>query len=119
LLTLQLGIAIALGIPWGGWHPHRAEKVLIINSEDDIDEMHRRLVAAARTMGVDQADLEGKLFLAEVPESIVIARMDPRSKSVVRTPLVEQLVATVNHHGIGVVVADPFAETFEGDENSN
>ena len=91
----------------------------MINAEDDMDEMLRRLAAAAREMKADVAALEGRLFLAETPESIVIARMDNRSKSIVRTPLVEDLVKTIEQEGIGFVVADPFAETFEGDENSN
>jgi len=119
LLTLQTGIAVALGMEWGGWMPRTPQKVLVINAEDDIDEMRRRLVASARQMGVSHTALAGKLLLAETPENIVIAKMDARSKSVVRTPLVENLVATIQHHGIGLIVADPFAETFEGDENSN
>jgi KaiC/GvpD/RAD55 family RecA-like ATPase len=119
LLSLQLAIAVAVGIAWAGWTPRMAEKVLIINAEDDLDEMRRRLCAAARSMGVDQGQLEGRIFLAQAPESVVIARFDNRTKSVIRTPLVEELVATIEQHGIGVVVADPFAETFEGDENSN
>jgi hypothetical protein len=119
LLTLQIAIAVALGIEWGGWTPRKPEKVLVINSEDDLDEMRRRLCASAKEMGVSQADLDGKLFLAETPESIVIAKVDRQLKAVVRTPLVEDLVATIKHHGIGLVVADPFAETFEGDESNN
>jgi hypothetical protein len=119
LLTLQLAIAIALGIPWGGWRPRRAEKVFIINAEDDYDEMCRRLYAAIVEMGVDQKALADRIFLAEAPESIVVARMDHKTKTVVRTPLVERLVETINQDGIGVTIADPFAETFEGDENSN
>ena len=119
LLTLQMAIAVALGMAWGGWFPRRPEKVLVINAEDDLDEMRRRLFAAAKNMGVNQADLVGRVFLADAPESIVIARMDARSKSVIRTPLIEQLVITIEANGIGLVVVDPFAETFEGDENSN
>jgi hypothetical protein len=119
LLTLQLAIAVALGLAWGGWFPRKPEKVLVINAEDDFDEMRRRLFAAAKSMGVNQADLIGKVLLAEAPESIVIARMDSRTKSVIRTPLIEDLVATIIANDIGLVIADPFAETFEGDENSN
>jgi hypothetical protein len=119
LLTLQLAIAIALGIPWGGWRPRAPEKVFIINAEDDYDEMCRRLYGAVTEMGVDQAALADRIFLAETPESIVIARMDHKTKTVIRTPLVERLVETIGREGIGVTIADPFAETFEGDENSN
>ena len=119
LLTLQMAIAVALGMAWGGWFPRKPEKVLVINAEDDLDEMRRRLFAAARSMGVDQASLVDRVFLVDAPESIVIARMDARSKSVIRTPLIEQLVDIITQNGIGLVIADPFAETFEGDENSN
>lgn len=119
LFTLQIAIAIALGMVWSGWSPRRPEKVLIVNIEDDIDEMRRRLVAAARTMGVDPAGLEGRILLVDNPENVVIARTDSRTKTVIRTPLVEKLIATIVEQDIGVVVADPFAETFEGDENSN
>jgi hypothetical protein len=119
LLTLQLAIATATGMSWGGWTVRTAKKVLIINAEDDMDEMRRRLVAAAHVMGVDQKHLEGRLFLASAPESIVIAKADSRTKTVVRTPLQEELIKTILDNDIGCSVVDPFAETFEGDENSN
>ncbi|MHB2166082.1 AAA family ATPase [Alsobacter sp. R-9] len=123
LLTLQWSIAMALGIPWGGWTPRRRYRVLVINTEDDLDEQRRRLAAACEVMGVDQADLVGWLLLpdqAELTEGgIVIAKADPKSKTITRTPLVESLVQTIEANRIDALVVDPFAETFEGDENSN
>lgn len=119
LLTLQWAIMLATGMDWAGWRVRSAQKVLVINAEDDIDEMRRRLVASVQKMNVDQHDLAGRILLADSPETIVIAKADNRSKTVVRTPLLEQLVATIKQNGIGVVIVDPFAETFEGDENSN
>jgi len=119
LLTLQMAIAVAAGVSWGGFAPRSRQKVLIINAEDDLDEMQRRLVVAAKEMCVPQDDLVGWLDLVEAPESIVIAKIDGRSKAVVRKPLVDDLIKTIVDGGYGLVVADPFAETFEGDENSN
>jgi KaiC/GvpD/RAD55 family RecA-like ATPase len=119
LLTLQIAIMIATGMDWGGWRTRKRCKVLVVNSEDDMDEMRRRLFATALEMGVEQASLEGRVFLAEAPESIVIARLRAGTRSVVRTPLVDKLVKTIKDNEIGCVVVDPFAETFEGDENSN
>jgi len=119
LLTLQLSLAVCLGMNWGGWQVRKPAKTLVINAEDDLDEMRRRLWGAAKAMQVDQSQLAGKLFLAQQPESIVIARTDAKSKTVIRTPLLEQLVRTMIENDIGMVVVDPFAETFEGDENSN
>ncbi len=119
LLTVQIAIAVGVGMAWAGWTPRKREKVLIINAEDDADEMHRRMFVAAETMNVSQADLNGWVMLPDELESIVIARADSRTKTVVRMPLIEDLVATIIAAGIGVIVVDPFAETFEGDENSN
>jgi hypothetical protein len=119
LFTLQMAIAVAAGVSWGGFTPRTRQRVLIINAEDDFDEMCRRLVVAAAEMGVSQADLVGWLDLAEAPETIVIAKIDGRSKAVIRTPLADDLIKTIADKGYGLVVADPFAETFVGDENSN
>lgn len=119
LLTLQIGLMLGAALPWAGWTPRIAARVLIVNSEDDLDEMRRRLVAASGIMGIDQETVREKLFLAKDPESIVIARVDPKNRLVMRTPLVEELVRLVKEMRIDCIVVDPFAETFEGDENSN
>ena len=123
LLTFQTAIAIAAGMDgWGGWRIRGSEKVLLINVEEDYDESLRRLAAAARHMGVDQNKLKDRLAVAEAPEKIVICRIDPRSRRVdekVTVPLVDNICREIANLGVGVVVVDPFAETFDGDENSN
>ena len=81
LFTLQVGMGVGVCMEWGGWVPRKQEKVLIINAEDDIDEMRRRLVAARREMQVDETRIADWLFLAEAPENIVIAKMDARTKA--------------------------------------
>lgn len=119
LFTLQLSIVLATAMQWGSWKPKRRCKVLIINIEDDIDEQRRRLAAALHVMRPDVAMLKGMILLADEPESIVVARIDPKSKSVFSTPVVEILREFIKLHEIDVIIVDPFAETFEGDENSN
>lgn len=118
LLSAQWAIALAMGMAWGGWTPVKAEKVLLINAEDDGDEMRRRIHAACKVMNINPRDLIGRLFLADDPRSIVVAKTS-KDKVVVATPLADAIRQTVADNGIGVVVVDPFAETFEGDENSN
>jgi KaiC/GvpD/RAD55 family RecA-like ATPase len=120
LFTCQRALALASGIAWGGWAASEGQqRVLLINSEDDVDEMRRRLAGATVVMGIDQSAIVDRILLADAPENIVIARTDPRSKAVIRSPLVESLIETITAEHIDVVVVDPFAETFEGDENSN
>lgn len=118
-LTLQMGIITALGMDWAGWKPRKPQKVLIINAEDDRDEMRRRLYAAAEHMNIDQESLRGKLLIAKNIDDIVIAQSDPKTKAVHRTPKFDQLRRAIQAQNIGLVVVDPFAETFIGDENAN
>src|SRR5262249_10779043 len=120
LLTLQLSLACGQGIAWAGWHPRGAYKSLIVNSEDDQDEMSRRLAAALHVMPLIQQDsLRNRLAFVDQTNDAIIAKFDVRSKTLVRTPLVEMLIATIVQNSFDIIVVDPFAETFEGDENSN
>ena len=119
LLSLQSALSCSVKLPWANWSPRDRYKVLIINSEEDTDEMQRRLVAAATTMGIDHRELAGRVILADNPEGIVVAKYDNRTKTLVRSPLLDGLIETIRTKEVDVVVADPFAETFEGDENNN
>ena len=118
-LVIQAAIAMALGISWAGWRPAQRYRTLLINAEDDADEMRRRVAAACAVMGVDTRSLAGWLVLAKNPQDLVVAKVDRITGSIVVTPMAEQILATIQHHKVDVVAADPFAETFEGDENSN
>jgi len=117
VFTLQLGLMLAAGKEWAKWRPKKKCKVLIINAEDDIAEQRRRMVAAQTVMGFGAE--RGQIMLADAPENILMSTSDPVKKSLIATPLVDQLVDVIKHYGIDVVIVDPFAETFDGDENSN
>jgi len=129
LLTLQVGIACALGEPWAGWRPRNHYRVLFINSEDDKFECQRRLAAMARVMRVgigdegfrplDQIYLQDRFFIADEKDGYVVAAFDARTKTLKREPMFQKLVATIHANKIDLVFVDPFAETFAGDENSN
>jgi hypothetical protein len=119
LLTLQLGLTAAQGEEWGGFRPRDPYNVLVVNAEDDVDEMRRRLAASLRSMEIDKVSIANRIYLAEDPRKIVVAQTDPRTKTVTRLPLVDEMVKLVTDKKIDVLVVDPFAETFEGDENSN
>jgi AAA domain len=122
LLTLQIAIMLARGTEWGGWRPRGTHRSLVINAEDDSDEMCRRLFAACEAMEIRERDkelLRSRVAIAETPGDIIIAKADYRSKTVIATPMVDSLVQTVTENSFDVLVVDPFAETFQGDENSN
>ena len=120
LLTLQMALMMSTSMVWGGWRPRKACKVLVINSEDDSDEMRRRLYAACDEMKITTfTELRERLAIAEAPGNIIIAKADSRTKTVLEQPLAKVLTKIVLENQFDVLVVDPFAETFEGDENSN
>lgn len=119
LFTLQLAIAMATGAQWGEWTPRKRFRSLVINVEDDLHEQRRRLAAARRVMEPDAEALRGMIHLTDDTQSILVAKMDTASKSVISTPLVAGLRKFIEQHKIDALIVDPFAETFEGDENSN
>lgn len=117
LFTLQIAIALAKGDPWGPFTPRKRCRTLIINVEDDIDEQRRRLAAARHVMG--DGDLRGWIDIVPATDSIVVAGRSPDGRTIRTTPIVETLVAYIMERQIDVLIVDPFAETFEGDENDN
>ena len=118
LFTLQLAIAMADGMHWGGFKSRKRYRSLIINVEDDINEQRRRISGARRVMDCAH-DLTGMVHIVESSESIVVARTGERMNSIVATPVVDTLRRYIIDHKIDVIFVDPFAETFEGDENDN
>lgn len=119
LFTLQLAITLAQGKPWGSFVPRRRCKTAIVNVEDDIDEQRRRLAAARRVMEADGRDLMGMIQITPTPETIIVAGRSQDGRTFTTTPVVEALISYIEENGIDVLIVDPFAETFEGDENDN
>jgi hypothetical protein len=118
LLTLQLAMICSCGMErWSDWRPRGCYRTLIVNVEEDEDEMKRRLFGAAVKMNIAQDRLSG-VFLAQAT-SIVVAKADSRTKTVTATPILESIIQAILLAQIDIVVVDPFAETFAGDENSN
>lgn len=119
LFTLQFAIALATGMQWGEFTPRRRYKSIVINVEDDIDEQRRRLAAAARVMGVDPMTIRGMIFLVDSSQGVVVAGHDPVKRSLIMTPVAAKIRKFIEENKIDALFADPFAETFEGDENDN
>lgn len=119
LLTIQIGLAFADGQPWANWRPRSKLRVLMVNSEDDLLEQRRRFAAALRVMEVDHAGIADKVILADSSHGIIIAKFHASTKTMVATPLLDRLVETVKRYAVDWICVDPFAETFEGEENNN
>jgi len=118
VLTLCFAIMLAANKAWARWKPRKQCRVLIINAEEDDEELSRRSFAVAmKSIDIhDNSVLKGWVRAAKNPTSILVSRYDSRTRNMTREPLITELIETIKREKIDVVVVDPFAETFYGEE---
>ena len=116
LLALQLAVATVLGRTWLGQDVRRG-KVVYIGAEDDLDEMHRRLATIAKHIDIELDRLEDLHILCRAGEDAVLASSD-ESNIVRSTPLWGRVGRIVLALRPALVIYDPLADLFAGNENS-
>ena len=98
LLTLQLAIAIALGVPVAA-----GSRAAGKGAGDERRGRSRRdvptVVRCGERFGCRPGRIGASVYLADAPETIVIAKMDYRTKSVIARRWARQLVSTIKQAG--------------------
>lgn len=119
--SLQLGISAATGDGrLIGAEVRERTNVLVVNNEDPLDEMRRRLAAACKHFGVDHADLHGKLHLfSGHGNKFKLARRGNQRQQIVVGELLPYLLKFVRDNDIGIIVFDPLVSVHESNENDN
>lgn len=108
-VALRLAVHVALGRPFGALSV-RKSKVLFYSAEDDAHVLQRRLLRLYRDLGVSPDDVQGRLFVLDASNhNPALFRKGP-------TPALEGLRASVEEHGVDLVIIDNGSEVFEGDE---
>ncbi|PPD29025.1 MAG: hypothetical protein CTY20_07925 [Hyphomicrobium sp.] len=117
----QIGVAVALGLDFGPFKARGACNVMILNREDDEDEQRKRLIAAFLSMGVDRADLAGRLFYWNPTAApLVMATQEGKLRGVSEHKWGRDLRKEMIAKRIGLVIMDPLVKFHAGlDENSN
>lgn len=115
-LAIQLGLSVSTGTEWLG-RPVMAGPVLGIFSEDDSDELGRRLIQIANGAGVDLADagafhLIGSDHLAEGATLAVMA-----DGKLAPTGVFGRIAKLVSEIKPALIILDPVAELAAIDEN--
>ena len=116
-LMLQLGIAIAGVRPWLGHNPDQG-RVLVVTAEDDEDEIHRRVVAIAKSLAIDLKDLADLHVAPLAGRDAVMATPEGRAALIAPTPVFRGLVALVEQIKPRVVIIDALADVYAGEENA-
>ena len=119
----SLAIAEALAIVTGrallDITPDERANVWLWNGEDPMEELQRRIVAAAMYYEIDPTEIEGRLFVDTGRETKIIIAEQTKIGAVVARPIVDAVIATIRDNEIGLMIVDPFVASHRVIENDN
>ena len=116
-LALAQAVAVAVGKPLLGERIHARVPVWLLNLEDPLEELHRRLAAFLRLHALDRAELDGFFYLHSGRDRrVIMAELDAAG---VVHPDRDALIAAAKARGIGLIVVDPFVKSHRLNENDN
>lgn len=117
LLAQQLATCVALGWRFLGLETRQANS-LYVTCEDDADELWRRQYAICKRLGVDIADLSGRLFLVSLcGEADTALATFKDTGQIEPTHRWRQLESTVLDNKIGLFAFDNATDAMAGDLN--
>ncbi len=118
-LQIVEALSICTGRPLLGEEVHQPCNVWIINLEDPMDEMQRRILAAMRHYGVTPAEVRGKLFVDAGRDFSMTFATQTREGVMPNAALCDHLVKRIPERNIGCVFIDPFVAAHQVNENDN
>ena len=118
-LQLVEAIAMATGKPLLGIQVCEPLRVWIINLEDPLEELERRVLAVLLRFNIDPDDLGGRLFLNSGRDTKVVIASTTKAGTVVAVPVVDALKAEIKAKRADVVVIDPLVKAHQVPENDN
>jgi hypothetical protein len=118
-LLIAWAVALALGLPFGGFEPSRPMRVLTLDVEDDIPEQQRRCAAMLRHFGRCRADLGGRLKLLNPYRAGLMVTLDPATGRVGHTRLLGELLDLIDTFKPDLVMLNPLGELHDATEENN
>jgi hypothetical protein len=113
-IILQLIAAASLQTQWFG-KDVSVGPCLYYGAEDEADELHRRLETIVRHAGSELSDLDGIRLIPMAGEDAVLAEPD-RKGNLLATAIYPKFVAQAKLLRPKLIVIDPSADVFGGDE---
>ena len=118
-LQIVEALAIVTGRPLLGDDVKERTNVWIVNLEDPLEEIQRRVLAAMRHYGIKPDEVRGRLFVNAGRDFSLKFGIQTREGVLPNTKLVEYLCAKIPEKQIGCVFIDPFVGAHSINENDN
>ena len=113
-------VSIATGKALLGEAVHEQCKVWIVNLEDPLEEMQRRMAAVMHHYDIKADDIRGKIFLDAGRDLKMIFAKQTRDGLEIIEEIVDYMIKVINENGISVVFIDPWVAAMGGiSENDN
>lgn len=118
-LQIVEALAICTGRPLLGEEVAEQCNVWIINLEDPMEEMQRRILAAMRLYNIKPEDVAGRLFVDAGRDFNITFAAQTRAGITPNVALVAHLIKRIPELKIGAVFIDPFVASHQINENDN
>lgn len=117
-LTIQRAISIVTGLNLSGGKVHERGRAWLINGEDPVEELDRRIAAVCQQWGIDPEELREDLFRDSGFDRRLIVAKEVNGE-LVATPDVEALIEEIHRKQIDYLCIDPFVKAHRVSENAN
>lgn len=117
-----MGVSLALtsGRPILGDTVHHRVNSWILNLEDPMEELERRIAAMMMCHKIAASEIEGRLFINSGRDRpLCIIQPSPDGYGTITYPDKEKLIAAALACNAGHIVIDPFVKSHSMEENSN
>ena len=118
-LQIVEALAIVTGRPLLGEAVKEQTNVWIVNLEDPLEEIQRRVLAAMKHYGIHADEVRGKLFVNAGRDFSLKFGIQTREGVLPNTKLVEYLCRKIPEKQIGCTFIDPFIGAHSINENDN
>jgi RecA-family ATPase len=118
-LQIVEALAIVTGRPLLGEEVKERTNVWIVNLEDPLEEIQRRVIAAMQHYKITPEEVRGRLFVNAGRDFSLKFGIQTREGVLPNTKLVEYLCKQIPQKKIGCVFIDPFVGAHSINENDN
>lgn len=117
-LSLAMAVAVATGNEITGHSVHTQGNTWLINNEEGVDELQRRLMAICQRFNIPWETLEGRLFMNSgfIDPFVLVKKSD---QGVTPTPMVDHIIKEIRKNKVTLLILDPFVSIHTVPENSN